>query len=74
MHHLERGQSTQEKPVPTPAEAYCSIRHYTQQGLNTNSSNILCIAIDLNVVSMIRRRTGHTDEIRQSASLGELTL
>lgn len=74
MYHRERGQSAQEKPVPSPAEAYCSVRHHTGQGLNANSSNVPCIAIYLNVVSMTRGRTGHTDEIRQSASLGELTL
>ena len=71
MCHMERGQSAQEKPVPAPAEAYCSIRHYTCQGCN---ANVLCIAIYLNVFSMLRGRTGNTDEIRQSASLGELTL
>lgn len=59
MCHLERGQSEEEKPVLTPAEGYCSVRHYSQQGLNANSSNILHIAIYLDVVSMIRGRTGY---------------
>lgn len=73
MCHLERGQSEEEKPVLTPAEGYCSVRHYSQQGLNANSSNILRIAIYLDVVSMIRGKLD-TDEVRQSTSLRGFTL